>query len=100
MALTEITGHDQPIARLTRARRAGRLPHGLIFAGPEGIGKKLTAQHWGKLLLCQSPVIAGHPDQASWPLGLTEIDDACGQCAACRLVAAGSHPDLHLITRE
>ena len=100
MALTDITGHDKPIARLTRARRAGRLPHGLIFAGPEGIGKKLTAQHWGKLLLCKSPGSAGHADQASWPLGLTEIDDACGHCAACRLVAAGNHPDLHLITRE
>ena len=44
--LKDIFGQDVAIANLAWAMAAGRLPHGLIFAGPEGVGKATTARRW------------------------------------------------------
>ena len=41
---SDVVGHADVIARLDAARSAGRLPHGLIFAGPEGVGKGTLAR--------------------------------------------------------
>ncbi len=38
-----ILDHKEPIAWLRRAFQTDRLPHGLIFAGPAGVGKGTTA---------------------------------------------------------
>lgn len=65
--------------RLNAARAADRLPHALLIAGPRGLGKRQLVEQLVRALLCTQPDPAGH---------------ACGQCADCRLVAAGSHPDL------
>jgi len=56
---------------------AGRFPHGLLLAGPAGIGKEQLLQQLASYLLC-------HNRQRS----------ACGRCSSCQLVAAGTHPDL------
>ena len=37
-------GHDSLIRRLTDALARNRLPHALLFAGPRGVGKFLTAR--------------------------------------------------------
>ena len=39
----QIVGQDAAIQSLLGAYRADRLPHGLIFAGPMGVGKATTA---------------------------------------------------------
>jgi DNA polymerase-3 subunit delta' len=65
--------------RLTQARAADRLPHALLIAGPRGVGKRLLVERLVRALLCPTPL----PDGV-----------ACGHCADCRLVQAGSHPDL------
>lgn len=65
--------------RLTQARAADRLPHALLIAGPRGVGKRLLVERLVRALLCPTPL----PDGA-----------ACGHCVDCRLVRAGSHPDL------
>ena len=71
---------------LRRARSEGRLPHALLFEGPAGMGKRALARHLVQSLLCQSP---------------TGSSDACGHCAACRHVEAGTHPDaLELVPEE
>ncbi len=57
---------------------AGRLPHGLLLAGPAGVGKLAVAQRLARRLLCRSPIGA----------------DACGQCRSCQLLAASTHPDF------
>ena len=72
---------------LRRAYRADRLPHGLIFAGPVGVGKATTARVLGALFLCENPKGGDTPS-------------ACGTCASCQVVAAGNHPDYHVVTRE
>jgi DNA polymerase-3 subunit delta' len=69
---------------LTARVQHQRLAHALLFAGPQGLGKRQLALAFGQFLLCESPVHEG----------------ACGQCRSCRLFEAGNHPDLLLIEPE
>ena len=66
--------------RLAALRQQGRLPHGLLVAGAPGAGQAEVSAWLAALLLCRRPA-AG----------------SCGQCADCRLLRAGSHPDFHWI---
>jgi DNA polymerase-3 subunit delta' len=58
-----------------------RLPHALLFTGQEGVGKSWLAQQLAACLLC-------------------ETNSACGQCKGCQLLAAGTHPDLKVVSLE
>ncbi len=80
----DIFGQDRAIDQIVRAWGADRLPHGLIFAGPTGVGKKLTANTLGGLFLCEKP----------------QGDRACGKCDSCRVYPSGNHPDYHYIYRQ
>lgn len=61
---------------------AGRLPHAMLLQGNQGLGKADFALALANAVLCQQPN-AEHR--------------ACGQCPACQLLAAGTHPDLYLL---
>ena len=63
------------------ARRSG-WAHALLLTGPAGIGKRRLAEVLAGALLCESPRSGG---------------SACGECAGCRYVAAGQHPDLRVL---
>ncbi|MEW6745577.1 MAG: AAA family ATPase [Planctomycetota bacterium] len=76
-----IVGHERPLAYLQGALRRNRLPHALLFAGPEGVGKASVARRLAQTLLCGT-------------------QNACGQCRGCHLALAGQHPDWHLLERE
>jgi DNA polymerase-3 subunit delta' len=80
----QIFGQEQALATLRRAYSADRLPHGLLFAGPVGVGKGTTAAALAALFLCQHP----------------QGDRPCGQCDSCRVFPSGNHPDYHIITKE
>lgn len=80
----DIVGQDEAIELLRSAVAADRLAHGLIFAGPAGVGKATTAAALAGMLLCKRPGKAG----------------ACGSCESCRLLDSGNHPDFHRITRD
>ena len=84
LKLSDIFGQDDAIAWLRRAVEADRLPHGLIFAGPTGVGKATTARALGAAFLCEQPKGA----------------DACGTCESCRVLEADNHPDFHTIVKE
>lgn len=66
-------------------RDRARLPHALLFAGPKGVGKNAFAAALAQQLFCASPLADGKP---------------CGHCQGCRLFAAGTHPDLHVVQPE
>jgi DNA polymerase-3 subunit delta' len=83
-AFDHIFGQGDAVDWLSRAYRADRLPHGLIFAGPAGVGKATTARALGKLFLCAGP----HD--------LTP----CGVCDSCAVFDSGNHPDFHVVTKE
>lgn len=62
---------------LREALAAGRLPHAILIDGPAGIGKRALADALIRVALCEAAADSG----------------ACGNCRACKLLAAGSHPD-------
>ncbi|HTW94394.1 MAG TPA: DNA polymerase III subunit delta' [Tepidisphaeraceae bacterium] len=79
-----ILGQRDAVEFLRHAAKTDRLPHGMIFAGPVGVGKATTAAALAQWFLCAAP----------------NGDTACGACESCRLMAAGNHPDYHVIKRE
>jgi len=76
--------HRDALARLVANRE--RLAHALLLHGPEGTGKYRFALGLAARLLCLQPREAGTVP--------------CGECPSCRLLSAGSHPDLHLVVPE
>jgi DNA polymerase-3 subunit delta' len=88
MSLKEIFCQDKAISTLQRAFATGRMPHAYIFAGTEGIGKFKTAYEWGRLLLCEKPVIK------------EDFADSCERCESCKLFEADSHPDFNPVYKE
>ncbi|MHC1479217.1 DNA polymerase III subunit delta' [Frateuria aurantia] len=75
--MTAPTWHTTLWDRLQQRRQRQAMPHALLLAGPEGLGKRAFAQRLIRGLLCERPVDG----------------EGCGECRACRLVAAGTHPD-------
>ena len=83
-AWENILGQREPKRRLRRLLETDRLPHALLFSGPEGVGKRRTAEALAATLLCSSPA-AGHP---------------CGTCESCRAFSRGIHPDFFFVVPE
>ncbi|MCA1649826.1 MAG: AAA family ATPase, partial [Acidobacteria bacterium] len=95
MPFREITGHRRLLELLARAARRGSLSPSLIFAGPDGVGKRVAAIALAQVMNCQTPVPLGEDPLGEDPLG--EDKDACGTCASCRRIARGVHADVLLI---
>lgn len=70
------------VSRIHERIRQRSLPHALLITGEKGVGKKSFADLIAAALLCQEPSSA-----------------PCGHCASCRLIEAGTHPDLILIQK-
>lgn len=90
-SFADIIAQESALRLLSRAFLANHLPHGLIFAGPTGIGKATTAAALCALFLCPSPILP--PSAGPYPR-------PCGQCESCRLFAASTHPDFHNVYKE
>ncbi len=79
----DLVGHQWAVDLLSGqiARRAVR--HAYLILGPQGVGKRTLALRFVQALNCQQPPQVGHP---------------CLACKACRAVAAGTYPDLHVLS--
>ncbi len=88
MSLKSIFCQDRALDVLVRAFMSGRVPHAYIFSGPPGVGKFTTALEWGKLLLCERPVVQ------------SKSADSCGECESCVKFEAGSHHDFDHVYKE
>ena len=84
MQFDSFIGNQKIIERLRRKLREDRFPHGLIFSGPEGVGKHTCALMLAKALNCRN----------------AQAGDFCNVCASCRKIDSGVHPDVQLITVE
>ena len=95
MAFRHLLGHRATLSLLARALDAGTLPPSLILGGPEGVGKRQAAIAIAQTANCPTPLHAVEwPDAPDAPpLAI----DACGECAVCRRIARGVHPDVTLI---
>lgn len=69
---------------LTERIAKDRIPHAMLFHGPQGVGKKSFVTKLVARLFCQAP----------------QDDFACGQCNTCHLLAVDNHPDLQTISCE
>jgi len=110
MALKDIIGQDRPVNILKGCIAKERIPHALLFAGDEGIGKRLTAINFAKALNCLGVTgeVLQEPDNFLFDVPGTEHDgaeqktetDACDKCPSCKKIASGNHPDIFIIGPE
>lgn len=80
MSLQDIRDQEVAIALLKRMLERDRVPNALLFWGPPGVGKKMTALEMAKALNCEEEAL-----------------DACGRCLSCRKVDSGNHPDVRVV---
>src|SRR5258706_8759827 len=93
MPLRDVVGHHRLISLLKRSISGGTLPPTLLFAGPSGVGKRLTALGVAQTLNCLTIGAANPESRVPNP----ESFDACGVCAACTRIARGVHPDVLIV---
>ena len=77
MGFNQLTGQETIKNRL-KDITADPSACSLLFTGPEGIGKHLFARETAKAILCEN----------------RKADGACCECASCKYIDAGTHPDL------
>lgn len=70
--LEHFVGNARVVEILLRAINQQRLPHAMIFAGQEGVGKCTLALLLAQVLNCLSP----------------ENHSACGKCSSCRKISS------------
>jgi DNA polymerase-3 subunit delta' len=81
-AFASIVGQGRVIEFLSRAIDAGRLPHALIFSGPIGVGRGLTARALASILLT------------------ADRSDIDAIETTRRHLLVGTHPDFHQVNKE
>lgn len=80
MEFEEFIGNEKIKQQLTFLTESKRLPHAIILEGEEGLGKRTLAKELALNLLCRSE------------------DKPCRQCAQCKKVMKGIHPDVYEYT--
>lgn len=78
-----VRGHEAAQAALSRAAGRGKLHHGLLVVGPEGVGKATVARGLACALHC--------PERPG---------EGCGACVSCRRVLSGAHAGVEWIRPE
>lgn len=79
MRFSEVIGQEETKRHLLQMVLEDRLPHALMFCGPQGAGKLPLALALAQYLLCENP----------------SKDEACHLCSSCKMLEHWSHPDLH-----
>jgi DNA polymerase-3 subunit delta' len=74
---SELTGNERAKDALKRMIASDRLPGALLFAGEEGVGKKLFALEIARALNCRMP----------------KDGEACGACPSCMRIAKLNYPE-------
>ncbi|ACC99008.1 DNA polymerase III, delta prime subunit [Elusimicrobium minutum Pei191] len=77
----DILGQEKTINQLKKFIASGRIPQAMLFYGPKGTGKALTAKKFAMALNCT--------DEAA----RAEFD-SCGTCLNCKNIIANTHPDF------
>ena len=80
MAFERIIGQDKIKDILSVSLKNNRIPHALLFHGPDGVGKEAMAIELAKAIMCQQ-------DEASY----------CDKCSDCQRIQQITHPDFFYI---
>ncbi len=78
---------ERPVFILRSFLESKRIPHALLFTGPDGVGKRTAATVFSMALNCGEP----NADSGIEP---------CGACRSCRLIRKDQHPDMHVLGSE
>lgn len=81
MKFSEVIGQENIKRSLIYAAHVNRVPHALLFDGPEGTGKLSLAIAFAQYLNCEDK----------------QEDDSCGRCISCLKYKKLIHPDLHFV---
>ena len=80
-----IAGHEWAARLLQSHIIAGEVRHAYLFTGPSGVGRRTLALQFAQALNCLQPPAPG---------------EFCGQCRACRQIAAMQQSDLTIVQSE
>ena len=83
MSFATLVGNERNKKILQRLLRGGRAGATLIFAGPEGVGKRQFALTMAKVANCRE-----------------SGDDSCDRCPVCRRIDEGTHGDIINVTPD
>jgi DNA polymerase-3 subunit delta' len=83
MPFASIVGHAHIVALLRQSAARGRVPQSLLFAGPDGVGKRAVALALAQAVNCPR----------------RREGDACGACGACHRILRGQHSDVTVVDR-
>lgn len=72
----KILGNDKIKLELTNSIKSGKYSHSYLFLGIQGIGKKLIAREFAKMILCDGE------------------EKYCGKCKSCIEFDSGNNPDF------
>src|SRR5215470_12469861 len=75
MPFSEFLGNERIVAALRGALKSGRVPHALLFSGPQGVGKFTLARLFAQAANCERL-----------------RDDSCGECNRCQRIAQLADP--------
>lgn len=81
--MTKPVGHDNILNTLRKIVVGKKIPHSFIFSGIEGIGKKLSAIYFAKLLNCES-----------------DTNTPCNICSSCKKIDKNIHPDISILDTQ
>jgi DNA polymerase-3 subunit delta' len=88
MSFAKLVGNQRNKEILQRLLKNGRVNSTLIFAGPDGVGKRRFALAFAKAVNCQKA-----------PAGSYALD-GCDECPVCRRIDAGGYGDVTVIRPE
>lgn len=78
---SSVCGNRPLIEHIKSEIKRGSLSHAYIIEGPKGVGKHSFAECFAAGLVCEGDAVAL----------------PCGECSACKKLAASSHPDIKFI---
>jgi DNA polymerase-3 subunit delta' len=79
MRFKEVIGQAEAKRKLISTARSERVPHAMMFLGPEGNGNLALALAFAQYIQCENQL----------------EDDSCGTCPACIKNQKIVHPDIH-----
>ena len=80
MSFNKIIGNEEVKKSLQNSVIKNNIPHALMFVGKEGIGKKIFAIEYAKMILCEN-----------------KENMACEECKSCKMILTNNHPDFKII---
>jgi DNA polymerase-3 subunit delta' len=115
MPFRDIRGHQRLVELLSRSIQHDSLPQSLLFSGPAGVGKRLTAIAVAQALNCRETqsleprtpnaerrTANAEPRTPNAERRTPNVEpsngvDACGKCSVCTRIARGVHPDVLIV---